>query len=290
MIRGLREGGFEARTSDAVMLPFRQDGLIPVADGQGAITWAGHASFVIRMAGRCVLADPVWSTRIPGVRKRLTPIGLPWEQLPRVDAVVISHNHYDHLDAPTIERLPRDTPILVPGGLGEWFTRRRFTEVIELDWWESATVGSLTFDFVPSHHWSRRGVFDSCRSLWGGWVITDPAGLRVYHAGDTGYGHWFREIGERYPGIELSMLPIGAYAPRAMLKPVHMDPEEAVAAHGDLGARLLATMHWASFMLSAEPLLEPLQRVRAAWTASGRPLSDLLDLPVGGSAVFDRVS
>lgn len=116
-------------------------------------------------------------------------------------------------DAPTLRRLPRTTPVFVPAGLGRWFRRRRFTAVTELDWWESAELRGVRFHFVPAHHWSKRTLTDTCRTLWGGWVLADRRGRRVYFAGDTGYGHWFRRIAERHPGIDLALLPIGAYAP-----------------------------------------------------------------------------
>jgi L-ascorbate metabolism protein UlaG (beta-lactamase superfamily) len=251
------------------------------------LTWAGHASWVLRTGGLTVLADPVWSRRIIGTPARITPVGVEWSELPPVDAVIISHNHFDHMDWPTLKRLPRETPLFVPAGLGRWFRRRSFTRVTELDWWECAELDGVRFDFVPAHHWSRRGFTDSCRSLWGGWVLTEPGGTRLYFAGDTGYGRWFREIGRRYPGIDVAMLPIGAYAPRWMLKPVHTDPDEAVRACLDLGARRMATMHWATFLLSKEPVLEPLHRVHEAWDRTGRPKADLWDLAVGESRVLE---
>uniref|UniRef100_A0AAU3GR63 MBL fold metallo-hydrolase n=1 Tax=Streptomyces sp. NBC_01401 TaxID=2903854 RepID=A0AAU3GR63_9ACTN len=252
-----------------------------------AVTWAGHASWIISIGGLTVLTDPVWSRRILGTPARITPVGVPWEALPPVDAVLISHNHYDHLDAPTLRRLPRNTPFLVPAGLGRWFRRRRFTHVTELDWWESVELGGVRFDFVPSHHWSKRTLLDTCRSLWGGWVLGDAQGRRLYFAGDTGYGHWFGEIGRRYPGLDLAMLPIGAYEPRWWLSDVHTDPEEAVQAYEDLGARAMAPMHWATFLLSAEPVLEPLTRLRTAWQRAGHSRADLWDLPVGASHVLE---
>lgn len=278
-------------------LPFAPGPLPLPGPGAVALTWVGHASWVIRIGGLTVLADPVWSRRIFGTPARVTPVGVRWEDLPHIDAVVISHNHYDHLDAPTLKRLPRDTALLVPAGLAPWCRRRGFTHVTELDWWEAVELpapdgGVVRFDFVPAHHWSKRGLIDTCRSLWGGWVLTAPPGAddtpghRLYFAGDTGYGHWFTEIGDRYPGIDLALLPIGAYEPRWMLRPVHLDPEEAVRAHGDLRARRMAPMHWATFLLSAEPPTEPLRRAHAAWAATGRPREDLWDLPVGGSRVL----
>ncbi|MFC7844491.1 MBL fold metallo-hydrolase [Streptomyces sp. NPDC057382] len=289
MARFAREGavrpGPEGLT-DIPRLPYAPAPLPRVGARTVAVTWAGHASWVLRIGGLTVLTDPVWSRRILGTPARITPVGVPWEDLPRVDAVVISHNHYDHLDAPTLRRLPRDTPVFVPAGLARWFHRRRFTRVTELDWWEAAELDGVRFDFVPSHHWSKRTLTDTCHSLWGGWVLTDRDGRRVYFAGDTGYGHWFARIGGRYPGIDLALLPIGAYDPRWWLSDVHCDPEEAVRAAQDLGAARMAPMHWGTFVLSAEPVMEPLTRVRAAWEKAGLLRENLWDLPVGGSRIL----
>ncbi len=177
--------------------------------------------------------------------------------------------------------------MLVPAGLGRWFRRRRFTEVVELDWWQSVSVAGLTFDFAPAQHWSRRGPRDTCRSLWGSWVISGPE-HRVYHAGDTGYGPHFTEIAQRYPGIDVAMVPIGAYDPRWFMQPVHMAPEEAVQAVEDLGATYAATMHWGTFVLTREPVTEPLSRIRKAWREAGRDAKQLWDLAVGESRVLGR--
>ncbi|MBC7269579.1 MAG: MBL fold metallo-hydrolase [Streptomyces sp.] len=280
-VRPGREG-----LADVPRLPYAPAPLPRVDARTLAVTWAGHASWVLGVGGLTVLTDPVWSRRILGTPARVTPVGVPWEDLPRVDAVVISHNHYDHLDAPTLRRLPRDTPVFVPAGLGGWFRRRRFTHVTELDWWEGAVLRGVRFDFVPAHHWSKRTLTDTCRSLWGGWVLTAPDGRRVHFAGDTGYGHWFSRIGQRYPGIDLALLPIGAYDPRWWLSDVHCDPEEAVRAAQDLGASRMAPMHWGTFVLSAEPVLEPLLRVRRAWEKAGLDRANLWDLPIGGSRVL----
>jgi L-ascorbate metabolism protein UlaG (beta-lactamase superfamily) len=287
LIKIMRTGGFRGSREDADRIPVMRSGFRRAVGEKVVITWVGHASFVIQLGGLTVLTDPVWSTGIPGVPRRLTPAGVAWSELPQVDAVVISHNHYDHLDAPTIRRLPRDTPVFVPAALGRWFTRRGFVDVTELDWWESASLVGVDFDFVPAHHWSRRTLTDTCRSLWGGWVLTSEDGARIYFAGDTGYGDAFTEIGERYPGIDLALLPIGAYDPQWFMQPVHLNPEEAVQACVDVGAPRMASMHWGTFTLSREPVLEPLERVRKAWVDAERPGDDLWDLAVGESRTLE---
>lgn len=283
LLRMLWESGPHlAPLADADRIPVERRPQLPRAGpGQTLVTWVGHATFLIQIGGLAVLTDPVWSDRIPGVRPRLTPVGVAWTALPRIDAVVISHNHYDHLDAPTIRRLPRDTPVLVPANLARWFHRRGFRDVTDLDWWESREIGGVRFDFVPAHHWSQRTLTDTNKSLWGGWIVTDRDGARVYFAGDTGYGPWFGEIARRYPGIDLALMPVGAYDPRWFYRFIHLSPEEAVQACLDLGARRMAPMHWGAFVLSSEPVMEPLDRTTAAWAASGRLREDLWDLAVG---------
>jgi len=283
LLRLARTGGFRGSRADADRIPVLRSGLPIAARDQTMITWVGHATYVLQIGGLTVLTDPIWSDSMPGVPRRITPPGVGWRDLPHIDAVVISHNHYDHLDAPTIRRLPRDTPIFAPAALGSWFTRRGFVDVTEMDWWESASLVGVDFDFVPAHHWSRRGLTDTCQTLWGGWILSTEDGTRIYFGGDSGYGHWFAEIGRRYPGIDLALLPIGAYDPQWFMQPVHMNPEEAVQASADLGATRMAGMHWGTFMLSREPLLEPLKRVRAAWARTDQPRERLWDLAIGES-------
>ncbi|GIF78343.1 MBL fold metallo-hydrolase [Asanoa siamensis] len=270
----------QARAGAVLALPPRTS-LPPVGPDTTAVTWVGHATFVVRTGGHTILTDPVWSRRIPPFIARYTPPGVDWAALPRIDAVVISHNHYDHLDAPTIRRLPRSTPMLVPAGLAHWFRRRGFRDVTDLDWWQSRRIGALTCTFVPTHHWSRRGLTDTNRSLWGGWVLATDGGPTIYFAGDTGYGPRFAEVAARRRGLDVALLPIGAYEPRWFMRNQHMNPEDAVRAAADLGVRRVVPMHWGTFALSTEPLLEPPERLRTAWQAAGRDPSDLWRLGIG---------
>ncbi|MGH9058592.1 MAG: MBL fold metallo-hydrolase [Acidimicrobiales bacterium] len=280
-LRLWREGGFAGATSGVSRIPVAAPAPLPRSGDW--LVWLGHASFLLRLGGLSVAVDPVLSARILGAGQRFTPPGL--DRLPPLDLLLISHNHYDHLDAPTLRPLARATPVVAPGGLGRWFRLRGVTTVTELDWWESVRVGPLEVTFVPAHHWSRRGLFDHCATLWGGFVLTVP-GLRVYHAGDSAYGPFFAETGSRYPGIDAAMLPVGAYAPRWFMRTMHMDPEEAVQAAQDLGARIMVTTHWGTFQLSREPALEPIERTRTAWSAAGWDRTNLWDLAVGESRLL----
>jgi L-ascorbate metabolism protein UlaG (beta-lactamase superfamily) len=292
--RILREGGFQNKEARKVahLVPRAADNALPaLKPGQLSVAWVGHATNVVRLGGRTILTDPVWSPGLPGRSRRMTEPGLPLDAVGKVDAVVISHDHYDHLDAPTVRRLPRATPIFCGANTARWFRKRGFTDVTELDWWESATRDGVTYTFVPAHHWCRRGLRDVCRRLWGSWVMSAPGpggkGRRsVYFSGDTGYGTNFKEIGRRFPGLDVAILPIGAYDPRWFMTPVHTNPEEAVQAFKDLGAKRMSTIHWGTFVLTKEPFLEPPQRTREAWAKAGLPEKDLWLLALGESKVF----
>ena len=283
-LRLAREGGFrgEARPDRELPdVPVVEQPLPRLADGQSSLTWIGHASYLVRTGGRTILIDPLWSEQIPGRIRRLTAPGIRWEDLPPIDAVLISHNHYDHLDTPTVRRLPRATPVLCPAALGPWFARRQFTRVTELDWWEHTSVAGIRFEFVPAHHWTRRGVFDLNRTLWGGWIMQAGDGPVIYHAGDSAYGSRFAEIGARHAPIDVAMMPIGAFAPRWFMSSAHQDPAGAVQATLDVGARRMAWMHWGTFVLSQEPMAEPARLTRQAWQAAGLAEPDLWDLAIG---------
>lgn len=252
------------------------------------VTWAGHASTIVQMGGKTLLLDPVWSEALPGNIRRITPPGIRWEGLPRIDAVLVSHNHYDHLDLRTLRRLPAGTPIYVPHGVGAWLRGKGIHHVTELDWHTWEMLDGLRITLVPAHHWSRRGFRDANRTLWGGWVVQDQAGRQVYFAGDTGYGPYFREIGRRYPGIDVAILPIGAYAPKHYNGGAHMDPKEAVQALQDLGAKAMVPVHWGTFRLSPEPVTEPIEWLHEAWKAAGLARERLWDLAIGDTRGMDE--
>jgi L-ascorbate metabolism protein UlaG (beta-lactamase superfamily) len=171
------------------------------------------------------------------------------------DVVLVSHNHRDHLDAPTIERIGPTPIYLVPMGMGSFFARRR-CRTVEMEWWQTESIGDLRVTFVPSQHWSQRGPFDRNETLWGGFVI-EAEGKKIYFAGDTAYFDGFAEIGRRHPNVDAALLPIGAYDPEWFMRSQHMNPEDALKAFRALEAKLLCAMHWGTFKLTDEPLDEP---------------------------------
>jgi N-acyl-phosphatidylethanolamine-hydrolysing phospholipase D len=237
-----------------------------------SVTWIGHATMLVRMDGATFLTDPMFSERASPFSfagpKRLTSPGVELADLPRVDFVTLSHDHYDHTDLPSLRALARRGVRFVAGlGMGD-LVREVGGTVTELDWWESASIGAVRVTCVPAQHFSGRSVVGSDRRLWAGWVVTGPT-RRFYHAGDTGYFAGFREIGARLGPIDLAALPIGAYAPASIMRFVHLDPEEAVRAAVDVGARRAVAMHWGTFDLTDEPLDEPPRRFHAAATAAG---------------------
>lgn len=235
----------------------------PPKPGEGArLTWLGHASWLVQLDGVSLVIDPVLNETIPmGIRRNVPP-GIPIPQLPRIDASLVSHNHYDHLDLPSLK--PIGAPVVTGLAMARHFTSTTLS-VTELDWWESTQVGGLRITFVPSQHWSRRGVADGNESLWGGFII-EGSSARLYHSGDTAYFDGFTEIGRRFPAIDAAMLPIGAYDPAWFMEKQHMNPEQATQSFVDLGARKFLAMHWGTFKLTDEPLQEPPERLRAEWT------------------------
>ncbi len=225
----------------------------PPPPGAGArLTWLGHASWLVQVGGVSLLIDPVLGDSITGVIKRNVPAPLTPDRLPAIAAQLVTHNHYDHMDLPTLRAV--GAPVVA--GIGNGRSVGGHPAVTELGWWDSAQVGDVTVTFVPSQHWSRRALEPPNRALWGGFVI-QSGGLRVYHAGDTAYFEGFQEIGRRFRDLDAALLPIGAYDPAWFMSKQHMNPDEALRAFADLQARRVIAMHWGTFKLTDEPLDEP---------------------------------
>jgi L-ascorbate metabolism protein UlaG (beta-lactamase superfamily) len=225
-------------------------------------TLVNHATVLLQQRGSNILTDPLWSERASplswaGPRRRRKP-GVAWENLPRIDAVLISHNHYDHLDLPTLRRLAArgDSTFVVPARAARLLRSKDIAPAQELDWGESLSFSGFTIHCVPALHFSSRGIYDRNRTLWCGYVIECQNRL-VYFAGDTGFGHHFAQIREKFGSPDLALLPIGAYEPRWFMSPIHMAPDEAVRAHEILSAKTSIAIHHGTFQLTDEGLDTP---------------------------------
>ncbi len=238
--------------------------------GQARVTWVGHATFAVQDGADVFLTDPHFGARALWPA-RLAPPGVPLEAIPADAFAVISHNHYDHLDADTVERLPASVAWFVPLGMASWFRERGRENVRELDWWQSERRGRWTITCLPSQHWSRRIGQGVNEALWCTWLL-DSGQHRYFFAGDTGYFAGFAEYGRRFASIDAALLPIGAYEPRWFMQFQHLDPAQAWRAFGELGAETLFPMHWGTFDLTDEPPDEPpLELRRAIARAGGDP-------------------
>ncbi len=275
-------GGDGRADSGDFRAPVRENDGALVRSAQASLTWVGHASFLLRLGGKLIAIDPIWSPRIGGAVSRLAPPGVTLEAAGRIDVVLVTHNHMDHMDLPTLRRIGPDALYLVPLGCARWVKMPR---VVELDWWQSHSDGDLTITLVPSRHWSMRMPWTRNESLWGGFVIRGPEGA-AYHSGDTAMFDTFAEIGRRCGPIDWAMLPIGAYEPRWFMAPQHLCPEEAGEAFLQLGARIFVAMHWGTFQLTDEPLGEPPERLRTFWQERGLDVTRRWILDIGESRLL----
>ena len=255
------------------------------------ITWIGHATLLVQLDGVNILTDPHFSERASPFGfvgpRRLNPPGLAFEALPRIDVVVISHDHYDHLDRPTVERLAAThRPLfLVPLGFKAWFAGIGIERVVELDWWDTHRVGAVTFTLTPVQHWCARTPFDTNERLWGGWALAGRE-RRLFFGGDTGYYDGFRDVGARLGPFDLALVAIAAYEPSTIMRMTHTTPEQALAIFDDVRARTFVAMHWGTFDLSEEPLDEPPRRLREAARAMNVPAERVWVLAHGETRGF----
>lgn len=256
------------------------------------VTWVGHATLLVQMEHVSFLTDPIWSNTpspIPFAGPtRIVKPGIELENLPPIDFVVISHNHYDHLDLPTLRALAKrnqKTVFFVPMGNGKLLRKNGVSQVQELDWGDTATIKGATIHCLPSQHWSKRSLTDDHKTLWSSWAVTGDE-RRFYFAGDTGYFDGFKEIGEKLGPFDVAAVPIGAYEPRAMMRQSHMNPEEAVQAALDLQAKHALAIHFGTFDLSDEPIGEPPVRFKDAAADSQPTLIEAWVLDIGQTRKF----
>ena len=245
-------------------------------ESHNKLLWLGHASFLLKLGSHSILTDPYltdYASPMPSrSTKRLIPAAISINKLPVVSCIVISHNHYDHLDTQALSLLAKRFPdvlVCVPLGLKALLERSGFNQIVELDWYDQHRHVDLMVTGLPAIHTSRRGINDHNHSLWCGFAI-EANGYRVYFAGDTAYGPAFKQVGKSVGGFDLGLVPIGAYQPRSLMETVHATPEEAIQIGLDMGAKRLVGMHWGTIRLTTEPMQEPKQRFLAAKQAIPR--------------------
>jgi N-acyl-phosphatidylethanolamine-hydrolysing phospholipase D len=251
------------------------------------ITWIGHTSFLLQIGGLNILTDPVWSDRASPVQfagpRRWVPPAVDFDRLPPIDAVIISHDHYDHLDSSTVSRLAERYPAAkwyAPLGVGDFLRRRGARDIVERDWWEETALGELRLTSLPAQHFSGRTLGARNRTLWCGWALR-TSNRSLFFAGDTALHPDFGSIAARSGPFDVAILPIGAYEPRWFMGSVHMNPEDCIDAveqlqAGQRGAGLvMVAAHWGTFKLTDEPMDEPPARMRDRWQAAGRDDGDL---------------
>jgi len=253
---------------------YKQQALLNSDHDELTITWIGHSTFLLQIAGLTMVTDPVWAKQM-GFIRRLEEPGLSLDEIPPVDVILLSHSHYDHLHVGSLRKLKGSPVVLVPEGLGRMIRKlMKGREVYELPWWGCMSIGSIEIHFVPAQHWTKRTLTDTNTSHWGGWVIQrsatpSPAEGQetesIYFAGDSGYFDGFHEIGERFPNITYALMPIGAYEPEWFMGTQHVTPEEAIQAFFDVGAEIFIPMHYGAFRLADDTTQEALERLLAEW-------------------------
>lgn len=285
----------EVKDTDIVKVQRDADlALIHSPSEQPQVTWIGHATVMVQYRGVTFLTDPHLSKTAAPLDghgpERFTPPALSIQQMPMIDFIVISHNHYDHLDRETVELFANRVKWFIPLGLKSWFEDLGVEagRLYEMDWWQQESLGDeIEVTFTPTNHWSQRKPWDFNKSLWGSWAIK-IGDFTCWYAGDTAYDEErFKEIGERIGSIDLAFIPIGGYAPRYFMKAQHIDPYEAVMIHQDIGAKQSISIHWGTFVLSHEPFLEPPQLLLEALEEAELDHQQFKSIKIGETFVLE---
>ncbi len=250
-----------------------------------SLTWIGHASFMLQLDQHYMLIDPVFGKHcspfpIPSLRRRQAP-AIMLENLPEISYVLITHSHYDHLETSTIRALAKRAIFLIPDGMAPWFYRLGCSVVIEAKWWQRVELtDDLSVTATPAQHGTARHFFDRDTMHWCGWMI-EYKDKKIYNLGDSGYCPHFKEVSERFDNIDLSIIPIGAYNPRSIMEPVHLNPSDAVKVHRDLKSKRSVASHWGTFKLTDENLNEPPYELKKALREESLDEKEFLVIKVG---------
>lgn len=272
VLKSVRTG--ERRLPKNIQRWFDPSPIVPYSSSP-SITWVGHSTFLIQVNNKNILTDPIFGN--PSIFfPRVLPPGIHPYQMPKIDYVIISHNHFDHMDGKSLIFLKEENPditVLVPEGDQGWFQKRGFKNIIGSSWWKKHQLGDLTFTFLPAYHWSQRGIFDRNKSLWGSWMIETPYNS-IYFAGDTAYSHHFKEIAKEFKHIDMALMPVGPCEPRKYMYDTHVNAEEAGEAFLDLGARQFIPMHWGTFHFGIDKFETPIKRIQRWWKRNKQQLKD----------------
>ena len=256
-----------------------------IKKGENFYLWIGHSTAFLHINGKNILTDPIFSDRCSPSQffgpKRYTEPSISINSLPKIDLIVISHNHYDHLDYNTVKLIGDSTFWFVPLGLKRWFNDNGVKNVIEMDWFESYDYGGIKVDCLPSQHWSKRTAFKSFDTLWASWSI-EVEDFKFWFAGDTGYNDvQFKSIGRDYGPFDFAAIPIGAYEPRWFMKDFHINPDEAVQIHLDVLSKRSVGIHYGTFILTTEPIDDPIKKLDIARQKYGLDINDFSDSKLG---------
>lgn len=258
-------------------------------DGGIPVTWFGHSSLLLNIDGIKILTDPIFSERCSPIQwagpKRYTKCPIDINELPDVDIVIISHNHYDHLDKNTVKYLGDNVKWFVPLGLLKWFNSMGISNVVELDWWESTSFKNLSIICTPAQHFSGRGLFDRNKTLWSSWAILGDKN-RFWFGGDTGYSSNFKKVGSEFGPFDLAAIPIGAYEPRWFMNPMHITPDQAIQVHIDIKSKQTIGIHWGTFILTDEPIFEPLELMEKYKIEMNIPQNEFVTMTHGETRIF----